>query len=81
MQLCVLCRCFREAEDPRLPTSLSAPHPSTMTTDPTAKWAARQDWQWGNRPSLIHQGPCSGYYLPLPKALEDDGRWKDAGAS
>ena len=41
MQVCVFCRCFREAKDPRLPISLSAPHPPTMTIDPTAKWAAR----------------------------------------
>lgn len=82
MQVCVFCRCFREAKDPRLPTSLSALHPPTMTIDPTAKWAARQDWGWGNRPSLIHpKNPCSGYYLPLPKALEDNGRWKDVGAT
>lgn len=77
MQLCVLCRCFREAEDPRLPTSLSAPHPPTMTTDPTAKWAARRDWRWDNRPSLIHQGPVFRLLSTPPQSA--GGRWEMEG--
>ena len=77
MWVCVLCRCFREAEDPRLPTSLPAPHPATRTIDPTAKWAARRDRQWGNRPSLIHRGPMLRLlFTPPPSA---GGRWEMEG--
>lgn len=77
MRVCVLCRCFREAKDPRLPTSLPALHPATRTIDPTAKWAARRDRQWGNRPSLNHRGPVLRLlFTPAPSA---GGRWEMEG--
>lgn len=55
---------FRPGPGPRPKPQIRPGH----MIDPTAKWAARQDWRWGNRPSRPHpkdlrSGFCSLVFL------------------